>query len=255
MHTARRQETGDKSCSYSDLLNKLRSLDAGSGSSGGDSPRVRSMSTGAASPRPCSSSSSSSPFNGAVARRPQVSAPKPALAAARRSPPLHASPSRVRFSDSLPNGSLVSARSAEGAGFGGRDRDLCRDRRRNLDTESTDNVANSRLESGCHGNLHKTFSDDTHNFASSLSSKALLPKENSVVRSLLHKTRSYQDHLCSVDVTLEGPVCLEAMTKEELLLLWKTSELDLSRKLDKALREKARLEKKLALLQYKQSPV
>ncbi|XP_076462691.1 uncharacterized protein LOC143295033 [Babylonia areolata] len=74
------------------------------------------------------------------------------------------------------------------------------------------------------------------------------------MRALLHKTRSYQDHLCYEDTSLQASRCLESMTKEELLFLWKSSERELNRKLCEALKEKARLEKKLALLQN-QSPV
>ena len=116
-----------------------------------------------------------------------------------------------------------------------------------------------------HSKLLKTFSDDVHNYSVTqdcdvCSNKALLPKTSniSLARSL-HKTNSYQDHLCSAVESPESehsnsPFCLESVSKEELLVLWKSSEIELNRKLEAALREKARLERRLALLQ-KQSPV
>nr|KAG5695985.1 hypothetical protein BaRGS_023364 [Batillaria attramentaria] len=260
--------------SHSDLLSKLRALDTGSTTSSNDSPRHRSLSADAATqpllPRPppvsssppppppprgpssvspSSSSSASSSCKGALASKPQGAVSK-YYSPSRSRPPQFASPTRVRFSDSLPNGSLVSARSSE-TRRGDLESDLYRDL--DLDRAASDNLANDRLE-GREGSLYKALSDDSRNFASSMSSKAMTLKENNMVRSLLHKTRSYQDHLYCADVSLQGPVCLETMTKEELLFLWKTSELDLNRKLDEALKEKARLEKKLALLQN-QSPV
>ena len=244
--------------SHSDLLNKLRGLDSCSASSA-DSPRHRSLSADAAStpllplpsppPPPLSSSSSSgsSWCRGARASKSRGSE-KQCHSPSHSSPPMFSSPTRVRFSDSLPNGSLVLSRS--GSVRHPLESDL------HLDRAASDNLANDRLESssGDRGNLFKAFSDDSRNLASSFSSKDFEMKDNNIVRSLLHKTRSYQDHLCCADTSLRGPVCLETMTKEELLFLWKTSELDLNRKLDEALKEKARLEKKLALLQH-QSPV
>lgn len=107
-----------------------------------------------------------------------------------------------------------------------------------------------------------TVSDDSHNMtgagasASNYSNKALLPKTSniSLAHSLLHKTRSYQDHLCSAADSAQAeasivPFCLDAVTKEELLVLWKSSEIELNKRLEAALKEKSRLERKLAMLQ------
>lgn len=104
------------------------------------------------------------------------------------------------------------------------------------------------------------------------SNKALLslPKaqKEELARSLLQKKRSYQDNLylsSVVDQSCAGgdeasagdgsSFCLDSVSKEELLVLWKSSELDLNRRLEMAIREKARLEKRLALLQKHHSPV
>ncbi|XP_071117888.1 glutamate receptor ionotropic, NMDA 3A-like isoform X1 [Haliotis cracherodii] len=149
-------------------------------------------------------------------------------ACAQRSPPLL--PNCVRL-DSLPNGHLVSG---------------------DEDSPSTDNFANNRLEN--QSKLFKALTDDSHNYMSSMYSKSLLPKTNNMVRSLLHKTQSYQDHLCSADDSLPGIFCIEKISKEELLVMWKTSEIELNKRLEQALKEKARLERKLAQLQ-KHSPV
>ncbi|KAH9523743.1 hypothetical protein Btru_040814 [Bulinus truncatus] len=115
-----------------------------------------------------------------------------------------------------------------------------------------------------HSNLLKQKTDDLHNLVdksacSSYSQKALLPKTSNISLSLLHKTRSYQDHLCSLAECSNAEASpylfsLDTVTKEELLVLWKSSEIELNRRLETALREKAKLERRLALLQ-KHSPV
>ena len=56
--------------------------------------------------------------------------------------------------------------------------------------------------------------------------------------STVHSARRKSD--------MSVPIVLDDLTKEELLLLWKASEVDLGTKLDNALREKLRLEEKMA---------
>ncbi|GFO39927.1 glutamate receptor ionotropic, nmda 3a [Plakobranchus ocellatus] len=77
-------------------------------------------------------------------------------------------------------------------------------------------------------------------------------------RSLLRNAGSYQDQPsqeAAAEPSPPGPAfSLDSVSKEELLVLWKTSEMDLSQRLEEALLEKARLERRLALLQ-KHSPV
>ena len=79
-----------------------------------------------------------------------------------------------------------------------------------------------------------------------------------LARSLLHKARSYKDQP-SQEAAAEPSVpdpsfSLDSVSKEELLVLWKSSEMDLNRRLEEALVEKSRLERRLAMLQ-KHSPV
>ena len=253
---------GQGSVSHSDLISKLSvALDTCSASSG-DSPRMRSLSTGADTsstpllplppPPPLrtssSSSSGSSSCKGARARKPREESQAPANC--RGAAILFPSPARVRFSDSLPNGSLVRLRSSSMR------HDVDSELDPDLNRAASDNFVNDRLENGRGGvrGDDKDAFDDVRNPTSSRSFKVFEPRDNHIVRSLLYKTRSYQDHLCCAESSLQDPESLESMSKEELLFLWKNSELELNRKLYEALREKARLEKKLALLQ-KQSPV
>uniref|UniRef100_A0A2C9M177 Uncharacterized protein n=1 Tax=Biomphalaria glabrata TaxID=6526 RepID=A0A2C9M177_BIOGL len=112
-------------------------------------------------------------------------------------------------------------------------------------------------------NLLKQKTGDQHNLVDHTEcrcdQKALLPKTSNISVSLLHKTRSYQDHLCSLAEASRAEdspyhFSLDNVTKEELLVLWKSSEIELSRRLEIALKEKAKLERRLAMLQ-KHSPV
>lgn len=172
--------------------------------------------------------------------------------------------SRVRFSDSLPNGNLVQ-RSAD-FDIEGHDSDI------DTDSEGEDDDDEMSRQSIPNILSNPTFmlkanSDSTYNLAcagasaSNYSNNSLLPKTSniSLARTLLYKSRSIQDQLCSAadsaqaEATME-PFCLDAVTKEELLVLWKTSEIELNKRLEVALREKARLERKLAMLQM-HSPV
>ena len=132
----------------------------------------------------------------------------------------------VRFWDSFPNGDLVGLH----------------------DEQSPPNPTHTQ-----NNHVKESLVDDTHNLTSSHCSKTVVPKTNFMVRSVLHKTQSYQDHLCSEDDSHAGG-CLKKMTKEELLAMWKTSEIRLNRQLNQALKEKATLERKLAQLQ-RHSPV
>ncbi|ESP05155.1 hypothetical protein LOTGIDRAFT_151956 [Lottia gigantea] len=138
--------------------------------------------------------------------------------------------SRARYLDTLPNGHIF------GGGFEPCDSEITHNR---LETPSV---------------LFKALTDESHNYNPSAQPTTLLPKTNNMVRNLLHKTQSYQDHLCSVDDAVPGTFSMETVTKEELLIMWKTSEIELSKQLEQALREKAKLERKLAQLQH-HSPV
>ncbi|GFR95045.1 glutamate receptor ionotropic, NMDA 3A [Elysia marginata] len=85
------------------------------------------------------------------------------------------------------------------------------------------------------------------------------PSDDSrMVRSLLHSSNSYRDRT-SHEAAAEPSVSdlafsLDSVSKEELLVLWKSSEMDLNRRLQEALAEKSRLERRLAMLQN-HSPV
>jgi hypothetical protein len=282
---------GSRACSHSDLAARIRALDSPAHAS--DSARHRSMSADASvvvalpsPPPPLSSSSSSGSSRSSSSRKKRSKkkrvslehgfsfpSPRSLSSSSPPPPPVFASPSRVRFLDALPNGSVGAKRQSAGVRTG-RESDL------DLDRAASDNLANDRLESvdagsndggrvrggggggGARGSLYKAFSDESRNLASSLRSskdvEGAASKDHNLVHSLLDKRRSYQDQLCAADPSAEeqaaANVCLDTVSKEELLLLWKTSELELNRKLDEAMREKARLEKKLALLQH-QSPV
>ena len=329
---------GARACSHSDILAKLKALDAAAHAAEAESARHRSLSMDASAvdpsrnrslsmdasspllplpppppvlalpppgpgpplplPRLPSSSTSSSGSTGSRGKRPRKkrgnsvgdfpfvpspsstqSSPTPPLPP----PPIFASPSRVRFTDSLPNGSLVKGRRLSR-------HDSVFEADPALEQAACDNIANDRLEGRLvdegtqervgligggdrlrggasdalrardieqgGGERYKAFSDESRNLSSLVRTSKDVTEENqgkdNSVRSLLHKPRSYQDHLCFTDPS--SNVCLDTVSKEELLLLWKTSELDLHKKLDEALKEKGRLEKKLALLQH-QSPV
>lgn len=140
--------------------------------------------------------------------------------------------------------------------------------------ENSEGTADSDEENPRHGlcnesltvlneNLHMhPFSDDSYNpagigaSASNYINKALLPKTNndSLAQSFLRKTQTHHDHMCSAaesaqtEASLE-PFCLDTVTKEELLVLWKSSEIELHKRLKAALKEKSRLERKLEMLQ------
>ncbi|RUS80206.1 hypothetical protein EGW08_012031 [Elysia chlorotica] len=79
-----------------------------------------------------------------------------------------------------------------------------------------------------------------------------------LARSLLHKRNSYKEqpsHEAAAEPSVPDlAFSLDSVSKEELLVLWKSSEMDLNRRLEEALVEKSRLERRLAMLQ-KHSPV
>ncbi|CAG5122084.1 unnamed protein product, partial [Candidula unifasciata] len=112
-------------------------------------------------------------------------------------------------------------------------------------------------------NLHMhPFSDESYNpagigaSASNYINKSLLQKTNNVslAQSFLQKPQTQQDHMCSAAESAQAEAsqdtfCLDTVTKEELLVLWKSSEIELHKRLKAALKEKSRLERKLEMLQ------
>ena len=90
--------------------------------------------------------------------------------------------------------------------------------------------------------------EDRNNILASVDSKdtSVLPMKNNQFKSLIWKRPSLQDQLLP---SMQTGFCVESITKEELLVMWKTSEIELTRRLEKALKEKARLEQKLADLE------
>lgn len=172
---------------------------------------------------------------------------------------------RMRTSDCRPNGNLI-----QHMAYFGEEHESDDDDDVDSEVDDAENVVcgeQAPTVLGDHSHLLKSQSNESHNLADSGASasnyckKVLLPKANniSLARSLLSKTRSFQEGLCSDadSAQAEGmsePFCLDSVTKEELLVLWKTSEIELNKRLEAALRDKSRLERKLALLQM-QSPV
>ncbi|XP_076440489.1 uncharacterized protein LOC143279977 [Babylonia areolata] len=193
-----------------------------------------------------SSTLGSSVYHGALAKKRGESGgspPSPSRPLSHFSLPTYATPIEERMSEPLPNGSLVRSRS-----YSERSHLRC-----DLDCQShrkaADSLASHQRENrGELKNMCSIFSDNHGDLAVFLSRKVWEAKDNHATRVLLQKTRSYQDHLCFTDTWQQGLLEAERMTKEELLVLWRNSELELNRKLFEALKEKTRLEKKLAVM-------
>jgi hypothetical protein len=89
------------------------------------------------------------------------------------------------------------------------------------------------------------------NFSRNLpeSLKMLPLKDNRVKSTLCHYSQEALGRLKGGSITNElEPINLSSLSKEELYLMWKTSEREWNKKLRKALQEKAELEQKLSQL-------
>ncbi|XP_052828388.1 glutamate receptor ionotropic, NMDA 3A isoform X2 [Octopus bimaculoides] len=139
--------------------------------------------------------------------------------------PRQSSP-RVRFADNIINGRLSCS-------------DLsC------MPGEVPNNVYDSKY---C--KRKSSWCEDRNNILASVGSKntRVLPMKNNKFKSLIWKRPSLQDQLLP---SMQAGFCVENITKEELLVMWKTSEIELTKRLEKALKEKAKLEEKLADLEF-----
>lgn len=106
----------------------------------------------------------------------------------------------------------------------------------------------NNVDDGKYSKRKSSWCEDRNNILASVGSKdtSVLPMKNNKFKSLIWKRPSLQDQLLP---SMQTGFCVESITKEELLVMWKTSEIELTRRLEKALKEKAKLEQKLADLE------
>lgn len=136
------------------------------------------------------------------------------------------SPTRVQFADSLPNGHLSCGDIASLA---------------NIDV-SSNCVKDKSMK------RKSSFCEETYNLLSSVPNKeAIPPLKNNMVKSLIRKRPSLHTN----EETSFTSFSVDTITKEELLVMWRKSEIELNKKLDLALREKKKLQDKIAQVEIK----
>lgn len=116
------------------------------------------------------------------------------------------------------------------------------------DLKSLSSEMPNNVDDGKYSKRKSSWCEDRNNILASVGSKdtSVLPMKNNKFKSLIWKRPSLQDQLLP---SMQTGFCVESITKEELLVMWKTSEIELTRRLEKALKEKAKLEQKLADLE------